>query len=440
MEEARLALLIKRAQRRLALTCLLRGAIEASLIYFSIVLVLLALSTLFGKSEMRGPLALLVPLALILAGAVRGWISAPSRLEAAKLIDNRCALKDRLGSALEAAPSRAEPFARALLADALARGVAVSLKEATPVKLPRSAGLLIPMLFLASILLHVIPEAMPSKPQAASWSEGLTERIEAFRREAEALGDKRTAALLSELKQLIEQLARGEIDAKELQARLAHLKSGIARSISGAAGGNQATEGSRSETPGDERQGERGSERAQGESGRSGRPQNAEGEGDGENADAPSRFERGRSGGGDRQQQLVSAAMSLLEKAEMLARNQPGGSAGKRESTGQLGENETSEGSGAESNRRQAGHSAAQNMGARGARDGAESEGNSGEKALAPGSEPGSKQAGPQTEIESSGQEEMLAGISECWLSTPALSGWSNRSNSATSSWPSGPR
>jgi len=90
-------------------------------------------------------------------GALAGWV-APLRLSvAARLLDQRLGLKDRISSALEVTGSKRRPMADALLCDAAQAAEGVSVASAFPLSLPPQTGHLAMAVSVCTVLLLLPP-------------------------------------------------------------------------------------------------------------------------------------------------------------------------------------------------------------------------------------------------------------------------------------------
>ena len=224
--------LARRAARRLTLQrALPPGLFAANAVVLG--LAASALATLFVPlTPVSPPVALIAALgALSLVTMGVFLLRRTDMLAAARVVDMRAGLLDRLSTALEVRPRSARSlFAPRLLADAAAHAGSVDLRTALPWRLPRSWPVLplaVLLLFLWAALLRgtVLPGTPAQRTRDVISQEG--SRIERF---AQSLQSRtraerapQTRRLAPQLRGLGQGLQRDRLDRTEALARIAEL-------------------------------------------------------------------------------------------------------------------------------------------------------------------------------------------------------------------------
>jgi len=234
---------IHRLARRAARRLTLRHALAHGMLAANGVAVALAVATV---ATLGVPLTPVAPWVALLASAT-AWVlitlaSAVLRptpiLAAARVVDVRAGLLDRLATALEVQPrAAASPLAPRLLADAAAHTASVDLTAAVPYRVPRSWPVLVSAIaFLVLWSAFVRGLALPGTPahrtREAIRQEG--SRIERFAQslQSRARSDRapQTRRLAPQLRELGQGLQRDRLDRTEALARIAEMGRQVERS------------------------------------------------------------------------------------------------------------------------------------------------------------------------------------------------------------------
>jgi hypothetical protein len=227
---------IDRLARRAARRLTFQRALGPGIVAANAVALGLAASVLATLAVPLTPVAPLVAVAA--AGAAFGLVIAgvallrrTDALAAARVVDARAGLLDRLSTALEVRPRAARSLLGArLLADAAAHAASVNLRAALPWRMPRSwpvLPLVVLFLFIWSSFFRgiVLPGTPAQRTREAIRQEG--SRIERFAQSLQSRTRTERAPqsrrLAPQLRQLGQGLQRDRLDRTEALARIAEL-------------------------------------------------------------------------------------------------------------------------------------------------------------------------------------------------------------------------
>ncbi len=169
----------------------------------------------------------LIGVAVVGAGVLGAWWRQPGRHAAAVLIDQRCALKDCVASALYASTLDGEPMARSVVDDAEAVAQRLSLKSAFPLRLTRvwtyaplvTVGVLLLVVFLPEMdLIGVIRASQQKQSQqvrADAVQQEVLEAVTAVEQVTDA-ENKSDDSLEDAMKELA-QISKQDLTQPELQ-------------------------------------------------------------------------------------------------------------------------------------------------------------------------------------------------------------------------------
>jgi hypothetical protein len=337
---------LARARRRVRLLLLLRHGATGVLAGVLVSGVLLLLLRTGALSEEALPLESLVlpPLLGLLAGAAWTLTRRLSRIDVARLIEQRLDLKERLSTAVTLLPDAREPLALRQIADAEAHAArGLDLRKALPLGMsPRAwaalAGLLVLALAWLLPTLPIFQSPRERAERAAVRREG--ERIVRIAKEleqraaAKRLDQTRRAA--NQLHALGRQMQRGRLDKQKALIKVAKLTEQIKRSQQALA---QAAPGEAPKSlPAAGRDLQKALDAAPGKPGADAKKPGLNAEGDGKGAKAASSEQAMRAaqkalGNAD----MPSLAEQLSRLAEEARQGRPGEKADREKLAGQLG-------------------------------------------------------------------------------------------------------
>jgi hypothetical protein len=225
-----------KVRRRLRAQRAIEGAAIAAVGAAAALAVLLYLVRLRVLDEAWALRALVGALALVAIGALAGALRRVPLLAAAARIDGRCALSDRVTSALSfAAEPQPTPFMQAAIADAAAHADRIDPRRAAPLRWPDAGGAACGFALGAAVLtLLWFPPWAADDAEAARRAgardrlviaddllESEKESVRSLVDEARRVGDPEVQKLAEELQQLLQALDRGDIDRQQMFDKLA---------------------------------------------------------------------------------------------------------------------------------------------------------------------------------------------------------------------------